>query len=141
MTAYHVGVEVECKIAEAINPPIVHGQSQGGIAQGIGQALMECGLFDPETGQLLSGSFLDYAMPRAAGLPSLRPIANDFPSPTNTLGVKGAGEGGATGAPAAVMNAVLDALACRGVHDIALPATAERIWAALKRPARKGAPG
>ncbi len=128
-------------VGRAINPPIVHGQSQGGIAQGIGQALMECGLFDPETGQLLSGSFLDYAMPRAEGLPSLRPIANDFPSPTNTLGVKGAGEGGATGAPAAVMNAVLDALACRGVHDIALPATAERIWAALKRPARKGAPG
>lgn len=123
-------------VGRAINPPIVHGQSQGGIAQGIGQALMENSRFDSETGQLLSGSFLDYAMPRAAGLPPLKPISNDFPSPTNALGVKGAGEGGATGAPAAVISAVLDALACRGVHDIAMPATAERVWAALRRPAR-----
>lgn len=120
----------------AINPAIVHGQSQGGIAQGIGQALMERAVFDADSGQLLSGSFLDYAMPRAAGLPSLRPISNDFPSPTNVLGVKGAGEGGATGAPAAVISAVLDALACRGVQDISLPATSETVWAALKNPAR-----
>jgi carbon-monoxide dehydrogenase large subunit len=119
-------------VGRAINPPIVHGQSQGGIAQGIGQALMEWGAFDPASGQMLSGSFLDYAMPRAAGLPSLQPIANDFPSPTNALGVKGAGEGGATGAPAAVMSAVLDALAPCGVTDITMPATAARIWAAIR---------
>ncbi|MFT5540546.1 MAG: carbon-monoxide dehydrogenase large subunit [Alphaproteobacteria bacterium] len=120
-------------VGRAINPPIVHGQSQGGIAQGIGQALMEWGVFDPVSGQVLSGSFVDYAMPRAKGLPPLHPIANDFPSPTNALGVKGAGEGGATGAPAAVINAVLDALAPHGVTDITMPATAARIWAAIQR--------
>jgi carbon-monoxide dehydrogenase large subunit len=124
-------------VGRAINPVIVHGQSQGGIAQGIGQALMEWGAFDPLSGQVLSGSFLDYAMPRAAGLPALQPIDNDFPSPTNALGVKGAGEGGATGAPAAVINAVLDALAPYGVTDITMPATAARIWAAIRDGARE----
>lgn len=115
----------------AVNPPIVHGQSQGGIVQGIGQALGEGAVVDPDSGQVLSGSFLDYTMPRAAGVPEIRPISNDFPSPTNMLGVKGAGEGGATGAPAAVINAVLDALASCGVGDITMPATPERIWKAI----------
>ena len=123
-------------VGRAINPTIVRGQSQGGIAQGIGQALLEHGRYDPDSGQLLTGSFLDYAMPRAHHLPSLRPIHNDVPSPTNPLGVKGAGEGGATGAPAAVINAVLDALAPLGIEAIDMPATPDRIWAAI-RAARK----
>jgi carbon-monoxide dehydrogenase large subunit len=119
-------------VGRAINPTIVHGQSQGGIVQGIGQALLEHGRYDRETGQLLTGSFLDYAMPRAARMPSLRPILNEAPSPTNPLGVKGAGEGGATGAPAAVINAVLDALAPLGVEAIDMPATPACVWAAIR---------
>ncbi|MBT4005777.1 MAG: xanthine dehydrogenase family protein molybdopterin-binding subunit [Rhodospirillales bacterium] len=119
-------------VGVAINPPIVDGQSQGAIAQGIGQGLMECSVVDPKTGQMLSGSYLDYAMPRANDLPSLKPIANNSPSPTNSMGVKGAGEGGTTGAPAAVINAVLDALSFHGVTDITMPATPYRIWAAIR---------
>lgn len=119
-------------VGRAVNPMIVHGQSQGGIAQGVGQALMEHNAYDAESGQLLTGSFLDYAMPHAHHLPSLKPIQNDVPSPTNPLGVKGAGEGGATGAPSAVINAVLDALAATGVDDIEMPATPARIWTTIK---------
>ncbi len=118
-------------VGRAINPPIVHGQSQGGIAQGIGEALSERVVFD-DTGQVMTASFLDYGLPRAAMVPEVHPVSNDFPSPTNVLGVKGAGEGGATGAPAAVMNAVLDALADCGVDDLAMPATPMRVWKALR---------
>jgi aerobic carbon-monoxide dehydrogenase large subunit len=119
-------------VGRAVNPMIVQGQSQGGIVQGIGQALLEHGIYDSASGQLLTGSFLDYAMPRAAHLPSIRPIPNDVPSPTNPLGVKGAGEGGATGAPAAVINAVLDALAPLGIETIDMPATPDRIWSIIQ---------
>jgi carbon-monoxide dehydrogenase large subunit len=119
-------------VGRAINPAIVHGQSQGGMAQGIGQALMEQGVYDRDSGQFLTGSFLDYAVPRAAHLPSMRPILNDVPSPTNPLGVKGAGEGGATGAPAAVMNAVLDALSPLGIAEIDMPATPHGVWRVLR---------
>ena len=118
-------------VGRAINPRIVHGQSQGGIAQGIGQAISERAVHAADTGQPLAGSFMDYAIPRAKSTPPLRPIANDCPSPTNPLGVKGAGEGGATGAPAAVMNAVLDALAPLGIDALDMPATPERIWRAI----------
>jgi carbon-monoxide dehydrogenase large subunit len=124
-------------VGRAINPMIVRGQSQGGIVQGIGQALLERGAYDPVSGQLLTGSFLDYAMPRAAHIPSVRPIPNDTPSPANPLGVKGAGEGGATGAPAAVINAVLDALAPLGVDEIDMPATPDRIWSAIQSARRR----
>ena len=104
----------------------------GGIAQGIGQALMELGAYDADSGQLLSGSYMDYCMPRAADLPSIEPIQNDAPSPTNPLGVKGAGEGGTTGAPGAVMNAVMDALAPIGVRHVDMPATPHAIWQAIQ---------
>jgi carbon-monoxide dehydrogenase large subunit len=119
-------------VGRAINPMIVHGQSQGGIAQGIGQAVMEHAVFDPQDGQLLTGSFMDYALPKAKAIPALHPIDNDFPSPTNPLGVKGAGEGGATGAPAAVMNAVLDALRPLGIDHLDMPATPDRLWRAIR---------
>jgi carbon-monoxide dehydrogenase large subunit len=119
-------------VGRAINPMIVSGQSQGGIAQGIGQALLEHGLYDRETGQLITGSFLDYALPRADDLPPLEPMRNDVPSPTNPLGVKGAGEGGTTGAPAAVMNAIMDALAPLGVGHLDMPATPAAIWTAIQ---------
>lgn len=120
-------------VGRAINPMIVHGQSQGAIAQGVGQALMEIGAYDSESGQLLSGSYMDYCLPRADDLPSIEPIQNDVPSPTNPLGVKGAGEGGTTGAPAAVMNAVTDALAPIGVNHVDMPATPHALWRAVQQ--------
>ncbi len=119
-------------VGRAVNPMIVHGQSHGGIAQGIGQALMEHVRFDPETGQLLTGSFLDYAMPRADDLPALETILSDCPSPFTPHGIKGAGEGGATGAPAAVINAILDSLRPLGVTHIDMPATPEAVWRAIR---------
>ena len=120
----------------AVNPMIVRGQSRGGVAQGIGQALLEQVVYDSGSGQLLTGSFMDYAMPRADDLPTLETILNDCPSPFTPHGIKGAGEGGATGAPAAVINAILDALAPLGVTRIDMPATPEAVWRAI-RAARK----
>ena len=111
---------------------IVHGQSQGAVAQGIGQALFEHTVYDPETGQQLSGSFMDYALPTARDLPFFNGTLNEVYSPTNTLGAKGAGEGGTTGAPAAVINAVMDALAPMGVQKIDMPATPQRIWQTIQ---------
>jgi carbon-monoxide dehydrogenase large subunit len=124
----------------AVNPMIVHGQQQGAVAQGIGQALTERCVYDPASGQLLSGSFLDYAIPRADDLPSISVTSRDVPSPTNPLGVKGAGEGGTVGAPAAVIHAILDALGPLGVTHIDMPATPERVWQAIQEAAwRRGA--
>ena len=127
-----VSFSVVDDVGRAINPMIVHGQSQGAIAQGIGQALMEIGAYDPESGQLLSGSYMDYCLPRADDLPFMHPIQNDCPSPTNPLGVKGAGEGGTTGAPAAVMNAITDALAPLGAPHVDMPATPQTLWRAIQ---------
>src|SRR5262249_32597850 len=110
----------------SVNPMGVHGQMHGPGAQGIGQALLERCVYDEATGQLLSGSFLDYAIPRAADLPSISVTSRDVPSPTNALGVKGAGEGGTVGAPGAVIHAILDALAPLGVTHIDMPATPQR---------------
>ena len=126
----------------SVNPMIVHGQQHGSVAQGIGQALIERCVYDSTTGQLLSGSLLDYAIPRADDLPSITVVSRDVPSPTNPLGVKGAGEGGTVGAPGAVINAILDALAPLGVTHIDMPATPERVWRAIQdaRNLRKGAP-
>jgi carbon-monoxide dehydrogenase large subunit len=112
-----------------INPMLVHGQSHGGIAQGLGQALLEHARYDAESGQLLAASFMDYAMPRAADLPELQVDFHVVPTPVNELGVKGAGEGGACGAPPAIVSAVCDAL---GVPHIDMPLTPERVWAALR---------
>ena len=110
-----------------INPMIVEGQVHGGIAQGIGQALLEHGVYDPETGQLLTGSYMDYTMPRADDLPAYEVGMTATRCPSNPLGMKGCGEAGAIAAPAAVMNAVTDALG----RDIAMPATSARVWATL----------
>lgn len=119
-------------VGRVINPLLVHGQAHGGIAQGIGQALMERVAYDGETGQLLSGSLMDYALPRAADLPMLTVDTHEVPCRTNPIGVKGAGEGGATGAPPAVIDALLDALAEAGISHIDMPATPETVWRALK---------
>jgi len=114
-----------------INPMIVEGQVHGGMAQGVGQALMEEIVYDRD-GQLLTGSFMDYAMPRADDLPSFRTGFIETPAPSNPLGVKGGSESGTIGAPAAIGNAVIDALWHLGVRDITLPITAETVWRALK---------
>jgi carbon-monoxide dehydrogenase large subunit len=116
----------------AVNPMVVHGQHHGAVAQGIGQALTERCVYDPVTGQLSSGSFLDYAIPRADDLPPISVTSRDVPSPTNPLGVKGAGEGGTVGAPGAVIHAILDALAPLGVTHIDMPATPERVWRSIQ---------
>ncbi|MDE2049628.1 MAG: xanthine dehydrogenase family protein molybdopterin-binding subunit [Gammaproteobacteria bacterium] len=119
-----------------INPMIVEGQVQGGIAQGIGQALLE-GCRYNEDGQLLTGSFTDYALPRADDMPALAiELAPGTPCTHNPLGAKGCGEAGAIGTPPAVINAVLDALAPLGVTDIDMPATPHRVWEAIRRHAR-----
>jgi aerobic carbon-monoxide dehydrogenase large subunit len=114
-----------------VNPMLVTGQVQGGVAQGIGQALMEATRYD-RSGQLMSGSFMDYTMPRAETVPAIAVDYHPVPATSNPLGVKGCGEAGVTGALPAVINAVLDALAQRGVRQIDMPATPERIWAALQ---------
>jgi carbon-monoxide dehydrogenase large subunit len=115
-----------------VNPMIVEGQVHGGMAQGIGQALMEEIVYDRQSGQLLTGSFMDYAMPRAADLPSFHTAFIATPAPSNPLGVKGGSESGTIGAPAAIGNAVIDALWHLGVRDISLPITPETVWRALK---------
>jgi carbon-monoxide dehydrogenase large subunit len=116
-----------------VNPLLLQGQVHGGIAQGIGQAAIERCVYDQESGQLTSGSFMDYALPRASDLPSFRiDIKDDVPCKTNPLGIKGAGEAGAVGAPPAVINAVVDALSDLGIHHIDMPATSEKIWRAIQ---------
>jgi carbon-monoxide dehydrogenase large subunit len=119
------------EVGRAVNPMILFGQSHGGIAQGIGQALLEDCRYDEITGQLLSGSLLDYCLPRADDLPSIAVGLNEAPSPVNVLGVKGAGESGSTGAPPAVINAIIDALEPCGVTEIDMPATPQQVWRAI----------
>ena len=118
-------------VGKAVNPLIVRGQVHGGVAQGLGQALLERTTYDPQSGQLLTGSFMDYAVPRADDLPDIEVDLIEVPCGTNPLGVKGAGEAGAVGSPPAVMNALLNALAERGVVHLDMPATPERVWEAL----------
>ncbi len=126
-------------VGRAVNPLILHGQTHGGFAQGAGQALLEECRYDPESGQLLSASFMDYAMPRADHFPELATELSEVPSPTNPLGIRAGGEGGTTPALAAVANAIVDALAGLGVKHVELPATPERVWRAI-RAAREAAP-
>lgn len=114
-----------------INPMIVEGQVHGGLAQGIGQALMEDCTYDTASGQLLAGSFMDYAMPRASDLPSFRVESQETPTPNNALGVKGSGESGTIGAPAAVANAVVDALWHLGVRHVDMPMHSRNVWRAI----------
>lgn len=115
-----------------INPMIVEGQVHGGLVQGIGQALLENCVYDRETAQLLTGSFMDYAMPRADDFPEFRIGHVCTPCTTNPLGTKGCGEAGAIGSPPAVINAVLDALAPLGVKDLDMPASPHRVWEAIQ---------
>ncbi|MGH7090235.1 MAG: xanthine dehydrogenase family protein molybdopterin-binding subunit, partial [Stellaceae bacterium] len=123
-----------------INPLIVEGQVHGGLAQGIGQALYEECRYDAGSGQLLTGSFMDYCMPRADHLPNFSVETHGTLCTHNPLGVKGCGEAGAIGAPGAVMNAVLDALAPIGIGSLDMPATPEKIWRAVAQgPSRKAA--
>src|SRR3954447_7721125 len=118
-------------VGKVINPMIVDGQVHGGIAQGVAQALWEEAIYDDD-GNLLTGSMVNYLVPTAAELPAFELDRTETPSPTNPLGVKGVGETGAIASPAAVINAVVDALADDGITDIAMPATPERVWRALK---------
>jgi len=119
-------------VGRAINPLIVDGQTHGAIAQGVGQALWEECRYDAETGQLHSASFMDYALPRADMLPAFATEISEVPSTSNPLGLRGGGEGGATPALAAVVNAVVDALAELGVEHIEIPVTPERVWEAIR---------
>ncbi len=115
-----------------INPLLLRGQVQGGVAQGVGQAMLERTVFDPETGQLLTGSLTDYCLARAEDLPGIEFAYNIVPCRTNPLGVKGAGEAGAIGAPPALVNAVIDALAELGIEHLDMPLTPERLWQAIR---------
>lgn len=115
-----------------INPMIVHGQVHGGVAQGLGQILGEHAIYDDD-GQLLAGSFMDYMMPRADDMPDMKLGFHSVPCTTNPVGAKGAGEAGTTGALAAGMNAIIDAMSVRGITEMDMPATPPRVWAALNK--------
>ena len=119
-------------VGRAVNPMIIHGQVHGGIAQGVGQALLEQCYYDPASGQPLTGSFMDYAMPRADNFPFFDAQISETPDTTHPLGIRPAGEGGTTPALAVVINAVVDALSEYGVRHIEMPATPERIWRAIR---------
>jgi carbon-monoxide dehydrogenase large subunit len=127
-----VGYCVVDDVGRIINPTLVDGQVHGGVAQGIGEALMEVIRYDPSDGQLLSGSFMDYAMPRADDLPLITIETREVPARTNALGIKGCGEAGTIGALPAVMNAIVDALAPLGVTHVDMPATPETVWRAIR---------
>ena len=120
----------------AVNPMILHGQTHGGIAAGVGQALMERCAYDAD-GQCLSASFMDYALPRADLFPPFTTEISEVPSTTNPLGLRGGGEGGTTPALAAVANAVMDALAEFGVEHLDMPVTPERVWTAIRQASRR----
>jgi carbon-monoxide dehydrogenase large subunit len=115
-----------------VNPMLTIGQVQGGLAQGIGQALLEEVAFDAESGQILTASFMDYCLPRAQDLPPLDVTCVEVPTASNRLGVKGSGQAGCIGAPQAVMHAVLDALAALGVEALDMPATPMKVWQAIR---------
>jgi carbon-monoxide dehydrogenase large subunit len=110
---------------------IVEGQVHGGVAQGLGQALLEGCVYDNKSGQLVTGSYMDYTMPRAGDLPTLKVSTHNTMCTHNPLGVKGVGEVGAIGSPAAIMNAVHNAVARLGIGHVEMPATPERVWRAL----------
>jgi carbon-monoxide dehydrogenase large subunit len=119
-------------VGRCINPLIVEGQAHGAIVQGVGQAMWEHVHLDPASGQPLSGSFMDYGMPRADALPSFATRIAEVLSPTNPLGIKAGGEGGTTAAPAVIVNAIVDALRDFGVRDVKMPATPYRIWTLIQ---------
>ncbi|MDH3242235.1 MAG: xanthine dehydrogenase family protein molybdopterin-binding subunit [Alphaproteobacteria bacterium] len=133
-----LGYSVVDDVGTVMNPMLLHGQIQGGVAQGIGQVLMEDMRFDPETGQIMTGSFMDYAMPRAADFSDMHVASNAVPTATNPLGVKGAGEAGNVGALPAIASALADALKDVGVRDLPMPATPERIWRLMRDAKSRG---
>jgi carbon-monoxide dehydrogenase large subunit len=114
-----------------VNPMLVEGQVHGGTVQGIGQAIMETAVYDAD-GQLLTGSFMDYAMPRAMDAPSFTFVSLPAPTKSNPLGVKGCGEAGCAGSLTSVTNAIADALSEYGIHDMEMPATPARVWGAIQ---------
>ena len=120
-------------LGRVLNPLIVRGQIQGGVVQGLGQALLEHQVYDRQSGQLISGSFMDYGMPRADTMPNVEAELEEVPCKTNPLGVKGIGESGTIGAPPTVINAVIDALSPLGIDRIEMPATPLRVWQAISR--------
>ena len=113
-----------------VNPMLVEGQVHGGIVQGVGQALFEHTVYD-ESGQLLSGSFMDYCMPRADNLPNFDFSTHEVPCQNNAMGVKGCGEAGSVGSPASIINAIVDALGEFGVNHVDMPATPEKVWGSM----------
>jgi len=119
-------------VGTVINPLTLEGQIHGGIGQGVGQAFSEHILYDPDSGQLLTGSFMDYGMPRADDMCSFHLENHPVPTKTNPLGAKGAGEAGNVGALAAIMNAVVDALSPLGIAHIDMPATPQKVWRAIR---------
>ena len=127
-------------VGRVVNPLLLKGQIHGGIAQGAGQALCEALIYDHASGQLLTGSFMDYCMPRADDLPAFAVGSNEVPAKTNPLGIKGAGEAGTVGALPAVLNAVNDALGPLGIRHFDMPATPERLWRAIREAEAKKKP-
>jgi carbon-monoxide dehydrogenase large subunit len=127
-----VGYVIVDDVGTVINPLTLKGQMHGGVAQGVGQALMEQVVYDPESGQLLTASFMDYALPRADTFCDMVIDSNPVPTRLNPLGAKGAGEAGTVGALPAVVNAVLNALAPLGVRELDMPATSARVWQAIR---------
>lgn len=119
-------------VGTVMNQALVDGQMHGGIAQGIGQAMLEHCVYDVDSGQLLTGSFMDYGIPHFRDLPSMDSATFSLPSPNNRLGIKGVGELGPNGAPPAIVNAIVDALSAEGIEHLEMPATAARIWQALQ---------
>jgi carbon-monoxide dehydrogenase large subunit len=120
-------------VGRVVNPMIVAGQVHGGITQAVGQALLEDARYDPETGQLVTGSFLDYCLPRADNVPSFSTFTDESsPCKINPLGAKGVGELGTVGGTPTVINALIDALRPLGVKTIEMPATPERVWQAIR---------
>jgi carbon-monoxide dehydrogenase large subunit len=124
-------------VGRMVNPMLVKGQIHGGIVQGLGQGLFEDLTYDSATGQLLAGSFMDYAMPRADDVPSFEVDAHEVPTKVNPLGAKGVGEAGTVGALPALVNAVNDALAPLGVRHLDMPVTPERVWSAIQGAKKK----
>ncbi len=122
-----------------LDPMIVEGQLHGGVAQGLGQALMEIGYYESGSGQLVTGSFMDYALPRAEDMPAIQGASHIVPATTNPLGVKGVGEAGTTGALAALMNAIADAIPGDAGAALDMPATHEKVWRVCQEAARKSA--
>ena len=119
-------------VGRAVNPLILHGQAHGAAVQGIGQAMLESIEYDPKSAQLLTGSFMDYAMPRADNMPSFKTLVTEIPASSHPLGIRPGGEGGTTPALGLLINAIVDALSDYGVTHIEMPATPERVWRAIQ---------